>query len=102
VPGVFGMIGAHIDQHGANLGYVLARSEWNKGYATESVSALTDALLRSGQLHRVWAVCDVQNGASARVLEKAGMIREGVLRRWLVLPNIESEPRDCYCYSRTI
>jgi len=46
------------------------------------------------------AVCDVENIASARVMEKAGLSREGVLRRWLVHPNLGPEPRDCYGYAR--
>jgi ribosomal-protein-alanine N-acetyltransferase len=32
-------------------------------------------------------------------MEKAGMTKEGVLRRWSVHPNISEEPRDSYCYS---
>jgi [ribosomal protein S5]-alanine N-acetyltransferase len=99
--GVIGMIGAQIDQHGANLGYVLMRPEWNKGYITEAVKALSDVLLTLDSVYRVWAVCDVENTASARVLEKSGMTCEGILRRWLILPNAGSVPRDCYCFSRT-
>jgi len=38
--------------------------------------------------------------ASARVLEKLGMSREGVLRRWIIHPNISAEPRDCYVYAK--
>jgi ribosomal-protein-alanine N-acetyltransferase len=37
---------------------------------------------------------------SARVLEKSGFIREGLLRRWLLHPSISDEPRDCYSYAR--
>jgi ribosomal-protein-alanine N-acetyltransferase len=47
----------------------------------------------------VWAVCDVDNLASARVLEKAGMGREGRLRRWVLHPNVSAAPRDCWCYA---
>jgi RimJ/RimL family protein N-acetyltransferase len=32
-------------------------------------------------------------------MEKAGMQREGILRRWSVHPNITHEPRDSYCYA---
>jgi hypothetical protein len=49
---------------------------------------------------RVWAVCDSTHLASVRVLEKAGLEREGILRRFIVHPNISPEPRDCFCYSR--
>jgi hypothetical protein len=32
-------------------------------------------------------------------MEKAGMLREGILHRWLVHPNLGAEPRDCFCYA---
>ncbi len=37
--------------------------------------------------------------APARVMENAGMKREGVLRRWSIHPNVGDAPRDSYCYS---
>ena len=50
--------------------------------------------------YRVWAVYDAEHTASARVLEKIGMEREGVLRRWAVYPNLGPEPRNCWSYVR--
>ena len=41
---------------------------------------------------------DVENTALARVLEKVGMAREGILRRYIIHPNISSEPRNCFMY----
>jgi RimJ/RimL family protein N-acetyltransferase len=49
---------------------------------------------------RIGAFCDVDNVASARVMEKSGLVREGLLRRWLMHPNISDEPRDCFSYAR--
>ena len=49
---------------------------------------------------RVWATCDIENAASARVLEKVGLSREGTLRRWLVRPHLSSDPRDAFIYAR--
>ena len=83
----------------ADLGYGLARQHWGHGYATEAVQAVVRWALSQEQFYRVWATCDVENLASARVLEKAGMQREGILRRFIIHPNISSEPRDCYCYA---
>ncbi len=68
---------------------------------TEAVKAIVDWVLKQESIHRVWAFCDVENLASARVLEKVGMQREGVLRRWMIHPNVSDEPRDCYCYAIT-
>jgi RimJ/RimL family protein N-acetyltransferase len=83
------------------LGYALAKRFWNHGFMTEAVRNVSDCALTSKKIYRVWAYCDVSNTPSARVLEKAGMQREGILRRWTIHPNISSEPRDCFAYSRT-
>lgn len=96
---LIGMIEIRINQYKADLGYVLARSEWSKGYTTEAMQALTSWALAQNEIYRVWAFCDVENPASARVMEKVGMQREGVLKRWFIHPNVSKEPRDCYCYA---
>jgi RimJ/RimL family protein N-acetyltransferase len=33
-------------------------------------------------------------------MEKSGMQKEGVLRSYLVFPNLGPVPRDCYCYAK--
>ena len=84
-----------------SFAYHLARSEWGQGYATEAARALVDWALSQRRVFRVWTVCDVDNAASVRVLEKLGMVREGVLKRWGIHPNISPEPRDYYCFALT-
>lgn len=96
---LIGMVHLRPSGHRAEIGYVLARSYWNHGYMTEAVRAVIEWALGQRQIFRVWAVCDVENAASARVLEKVGMRREGILRRWNIHPNVSNEPRDCYCYA---
>jgi RimJ/RimL family protein N-acetyltransferase len=68
------------------LGYALHRLWWGRGYASEAAAA---ALLRFGfdelGLHKISATCDPDNAASARVLTKIGMQREGHLREHLHL-----------------
>jgi ribosomal-protein-alanine N-acetyltransferase len=98
---LLGMITARVDEQKWELGYALARSYWGKGYMTEVLKKLVDWALKQEKIYRVWCVCDVDNLASARVMEKAGMKREGILRRWSMHPTISDEPRDSYCYSRT-
>jgi len=82
-----------------DFGYVLARAHWGNGFAAEALQALVDWALAQAGVYRAWAVCDVENAASARVLEKVGMTREGILRRWLRHPQAGDTPRDCLCYS---
>ncbi len=98
---LLGMITARVDDQKWELGYVLARSYWGKSYMTEALKRLVDWALKQQEIYRVWSVCDVDNLASARVMEKAGMQREGILRRWSMHPTISDEPRDSYCYSIT-
>jgi [ribosomal protein S5]-alanine N-acetyltransferase len=95
-----GAIDIRPEGHRVELGYILGRAYWGRGYMTEVVCAVADWALAQPEVHRVWAVCDVDNLASARVLEKAGMEREGRLRRWGVHPNLSATPRDYWCYAR--
>jgi RimJ/RimL family protein N-acetyltransferase len=95
-----GMIELRMSGHHAELGYVLARAAWGQGLMTEAVQAIVDLALADPGLYRTWAVCDVENLASARVLEKAGMQREGLLRRYVIHPNLSDEPRDALLYSK--
>jgi RimJ/RimL family protein N-acetyltransferase len=40
-------------------------------------------------------MCHAEHAASVRVMEKAGLAREALLRRWHVFPNLGPDPRDC-------
>ena len=97
---IIGMIDARVDSYMVNVGYVLGRAYWHAGYAAEALSAVVAWTDAEPEVQRVWAVCCVDNPSSARVMEKAGLTREGVLRRWMVFPNLDGTPRDCLCYSR--
>lgn len=63
-----------IKEHGtcAELGYVVAKRFWNKGYMTEAVAAVIEELFRCG-FHKVIARHHADNPASGRVMEKCGM-----------------------------
>jgi RimJ/RimL family protein N-acetyltransferase len=65
----------------ADLGYMLARRHWGHGYATEAASALVDHAFAQLAVERVCALVDVGNERSRRVLEKAGLHWEALLRR---------------------
>jgi Acetyltransferase (GNAT) domain len=67
---------------------------------TEVLAEVVNWALRQPSAFRIGAVCDVENIGSARVMEKAGLVREGLLRRWLIHPNVGNEPRDCFSYAR--
>ena len=78
---LLGMIGMHLRGSMADIGYVIARSHWRQGVTAEAARVVVEWALAQPHIYRVRAFCDVENTASARVLEKIGMQREGLLRR---------------------
>ena len=95
-----GSVGCSPRGHAVELGFVLSRDYWRRGFATEAAKAVLEWAATLDGVFRVWATCDAENTASARVLEKIGMSREGVLRRWAIRPNLEpGVPRDAFIYS---
>lgn len=96
---LIGMIALRITLPRADFGYVVARPHWNRGYVTEAARTIGRWALDEEGIHRLWALCDVDNPASVRVLEKLGMAREGILRRWMYHAG-SGVPRDCYCYAK--
>ena len=90
-----GSIGVTLGERKAQFGYALGKKFWGHGFAAEALQHLVDWSLAQPSIWRAWAFCDVENPASARVMEKAGMLREGILRRWHVCPTLGPEPRDC-------
>lgn len=95
-----GMLEARPRAHLFDIGYVLSRALWGQGLMKEAIRAFTDAALRIPGIFRVQATCDVDNRASARALEKAGFSLEGRIERYMVHPNISSEPRPSFLYAR--
>jgi RimJ/RimL family protein N-acetyltransferase len=61
----------------AQIGYVLARDAWGRGYATEALLASIEAARIAG-VRRLEAGVHVEHQRSCRVLEKAGFVRERI------------------------
>jgi RimJ/RimL family protein N-acetyltransferase len=97
---LLGSVGGAIEKHRMQFGYCLAREAWGHGFATEAASAFIAAAWEIAGIWRIQAFCDVENSASARVLEKIGLEREGTLRRYMMLPNFGDAPRDVHCYAK--
>lgn len=62
------------------LGYLLVRRHWGRGYAREAAARLLDLLFLEEGRRRVFADTDPDNAASMRLLESLGFRREGLLR----------------------
>ncbi|AUX45001.1 GNAT family acetyltransferase [Sorangium cellulosum] len=64
----------------AEVGYDLLPAFWNQGIMSEAVRAVVSFGFASMDLHRVEAQLDPENRASARLLERLGFARDGLLR----------------------
>ncbi len=89
-------ISLSVDHARAEIGYAISRTYWGRGLMTEAVRKIIAYGFDIKKFNRIQAVCEVPNVASARVLEKAGMTFEGVLRQYLIQ---RSSPRDVKMYA---
>jgi len=64
----------------ACFGYCIGKKWWGKGIVTEALKAMIDYLFSCGFI-RIWATHHLDNPASGRVMEKAGLELEGIIRK---------------------
>jgi len=94
-----GLAGISLSNDKFRLGeihYKIHPGFWGKGYATEVARKLVTSGFEDFDLHKVEAGVAVENIRSIKVLEKAGMQREGLRRK--ILP-IRGEWVDNYHYA---
>ena len=79
---VIGAIGLHMAaQHDrAEAGYWIAEPYWNQGYATEALKGLLKFGFDELNLYKIFATHINHNLSSGKVMMKAGMKKEGILR----------------------
>ena len=78
-----GPVNKHSDFY--DFGYRLAKKFWGKGYATESGIAALQYGIETLQLNDIYAMTDIDNKASRRVLEKLGF-------KYIETFNYDSDP----------
>jgi len=70
-----------VERVSAEIGYWLGEAMWGRGIATEALTAVTAEAFKRFDITRLYALPFADHAASVRVLEKAGYVREGHLRR---------------------
>jgi len=88
--------------HSVEIGYCLGRRWWGKGFMSEVLGVVLDALEADRQVYRVWATCSPDNERSARLLASAGFVVEGRLARHAVYPTMGPEPQDSLLYAKVL
>ncbi|MCE5321966.1 GNAT family N-acetyltransferase [bacterium] len=66
----------------AQIGFVLAKTYWGRGYMAEAVDKVFEYCFTRMQLNRIEGFCIPENHAGARVMAKIGMKLEGILRQY--------------------
>ena len=75
----------------AEIGYLLGREHWGKGYAAEAMAAFIEFSFATLNMRRLEATVDTRNVASNNLLERRGFVLEGVLReRWLAAGELQN------------
>ena len=97
VGGIGYVRGSDVERFSAEVGYWLGEDYWGRGIVTEALQMLTRYLFAEVKLLRLFALPLADNVGSARVLEKSGYDREGLLRASCVK---YGEPRDQLLYAR--
>lgn len=69
---------------GGEIGYWLGRRHWGRGTMARVVTCWSEYLFAHYGFERLQAAVFSNNPASARVLEKSGFLREGILRRAVI------------------
>ena len=67
--------------HSTALGYCMSRAYWGKGYMSEAVAAMIKHLFINVGFNRIAACHDPENVGSGRVMQKCGMVFEGIQRQ---------------------
>ena len=70
-----------VGHRSAEIGYWLGEEFWGRGITTDALRAVTEYAFAKFDVCRIFAHVFEWNGASARVLEKAGYTLEGRLRK---------------------
>ena len=68
------------DIEAADIGYCMSKAYWGQGLMPEALKAVMAYLFDVVGLNRVAACHDLNNPKSGRVMDKAGMKQEGILR----------------------
>ncbi len=80
--GNLGLHGINWLYRSAELGIIVGERDCHgKGLATEAMRLLLGHAFNRLNLHRVYLITDIENKAAIRAFEKAGFVREGVLRQ---------------------
>ncbi len=82
---LIGALGIHpqkdVMRYAAEIGYWIAEPYWGRGITTQILREMVPAIFTHSELQRIYALVFESNPASEKVLQKAGFVYEGNLRK---------------------
>jgi RimJ/RimL family protein N-acetyltransferase len=86
---LYGAIGLTNKQAHRNgeVGYWIGEEYWGKGYATEATQAIIAFAFSDKHYHKVFARHFASNPASGKVMQKCGMVEEGIFMQHIYKEN---------------
>lgn len=85
--GTIGLHGIQLSDHCAEVGYWIEKSQRGSGLCTAALKAVLAFSLDVLAFRRIEGMADFNNIASQRVMERAGMVRDALLRNRVTKPN---------------
>lgn len=76
--GSIGVVNLNEDINAVEIGYCIGRKFWGQGFTSEALEALIPFFFEEIQVNRIEARHDLRNPASGKVMEKCGLIKEGM------------------------
>ena len=76
------VVGDQIPDGAIEIGFILKRAAWGKGYATEACKRLIDFAFEESPLEEIVASIESENSASRNVLEKSGLTDIGLIQSY--------------------
>jgi [ribosomal protein S5]-alanine N-acetyltransferase len=80
----------------SEVGYAIGYDWWNQGYGTEALKAVLEFGFKHMNIHKISAAHNTDNEASGKIMRKAGMVKEGVIRH--MIRNSRNQYKDCAVY----
>lgn len=79
--GSIGVVNLKEDIDMVEIGYCIGKKFWGQGFTSEAFSALIPFFFEEVQANRIESRHDIKNPASGKVMEKCGLVKEGIKRQ---------------------
>ena len=89
--------GEGISRVSAEMGYWLGQKHWGKGIGAAALIGMTKYVAETFEFSRIAALVFTRNESSARILEKAGYVREGHMKQSVIKDGV-IEDEYLYAY----